>query len=185
MPGKLFNKVFGIGFHKTGTSTLGECFRQFGFRHNGFNPVQFRNYVAGDMDRVIDNASSFDSFENWPWALIYRELDEAFPNSRFVLTTRIDTDIWFDSLCGHSKRWKGPTEFRDHVYGCSYPDQSNKDHHVAVYQKHNQDVRDYFTGRDCLLEVCWEAGDGWRQLADFLDMPIPDAPLPHKNKRFR
>jgi hypothetical protein len=47
-------------------------------------------------------------------------------------------------------------------------------------------VRAYFAGRpDDLLEVCWEAGDGWKELASFLGQPVPALPFPHLNKARR
>jgi hypothetical protein len=30
--------------------------------------------------------------------------------------------------------------------------------------------------------VCWENGDGWKELANFLEKPVPDQPFPHINK---
>jgi hypothetical protein len=55
--------------------------------------------------------------------------------------------------------------------------------HIAIYHRHNQDVREYFLGReDVLLEVCWEEGDGWDEVCTFLNKSTPDQPLPHEKK---
>ena len=34
---------------------------------------------------------------------------------------------------------------------------------------------------DDLLEVCWENGDGWNELATFLGCELPTSPFPHAN----
>ena len=38
----------------------------------------------------------FDAFEDNPWPLLYRELDERFPGSKFILTRR-PTENWINS----------------------------------------------------------------------------------------
>ena len=34
--------------------------------------------LRGDFERVKELVQKFDLFENWPWPLIYKELDELF-----------------------------------------------------------------------------------------------------------
>jgi sulfotransferase family protein len=29
----------------------------------------------------------------------------------------------------------------------------------------------------------WEVGEGWEPLCEFLEVPVPDGPLPHENDR--
>ena len=31
--------------------------------------------------------------------------------------------------------------------------------------------------------VVWRAGDGWEPICKALELPVPDLPFPHKNKR--
>jgi hypothetical protein len=31
--------------------------------------------------------------------------------------------------------------------------------------------------------LVWEVGEGWEPLCEFLDVPVPDEPLPHANDR--
>lgn len=55
--------------------------------------------------------------------------------------------------------------------------------HIQFYENHNKSAREYFKDRpQDLLEVCWEAGDGWRELAEFLNRESPKIPFPHANK---
>jgi len=174
-------KVFGIGLNKTGTTTLGICLQQMGFRHTSSNLELTRSVGRGELGPVFDFAEEHESFEDWPWPLLYRELDRRFPGSKFILTTRRDAETWLRSLKNHATL-TGPTEFRRIAYGHDMP-HGNEADHIARYERHNREVREYFRERPGdLLEVCWETGSGWKELGAFLDRPVPDLPLPHTNR---
>ncbi len=133
------------------------------------------------MNALIRMARKYESFEDWPWALIYREMDDNFPNTKFILTRRKDADTWFKSLCNHAKK-TGPSNFRKFVYGHKMPE-AHQQRFVQRYLNHIDSVRAYFRNRsNDFLEVCWEEGDGWAQLADFLKVEAPDRAFPHANK---
>ncbi|MEM7305483.1 MAG: sulfotransferase family protein [Planctomycetota bacterium] len=173
------HKVLGVGWHKTGTSTLGACLVQLGLTHAAFDSDGFALYRRGDVGRLLDFMEGVQSFQDWPWALLYREADRRFPDAKFVLTTRTSSEAWLGSLLRHAEH--GPTEVRRALYGHAMP-HGHEAEHVARYERHNAEVRAYFRDRPGkLLEVCWEDGDGWRELADFLGLPCPDAPFPHVN----
>jgi Sulfotransferase domain len=176
-------KVIGLGFHKTGTATLGSCLRLLGYNHISVSREAFLLYQASEIPALLKLMEYFDSFENWPWPFIYREAFERFPDSRFILTTRRNEDVWFDSLSRHVRRGAGDGfKFRKYIYGYENPD-DNRQLHINKYLKHNQDVRDFFAGKSgSFLEVCWEAGHGWKELCEFLQKDVPDAPFPHSNR---
>lgn len=175
-------KIIGVGLNKTGTTTLGECLKHWNYTHCSYTLKAFHFWRDQQKEELIQFASRFDSFEDWPWPLCYRELDAAFPGSKFILTTRKTPEIWFDSLCKHADR-TGPTEFRKVIYGHEMPHNHEK-HHLAFYHRHNEEVRNYFAERPTdFIELCWENGHGWKQLSGFLDKPIPTVPFPHANKR--
>jgi len=174
-------KVVGVGLNKTGTTTLGVCLRTLGFKHISFDPAAFRLFRANDQGAVMKMVEGLESFESWPWGLLYREIDRAYPGSKFILTTRKSSETWYDSLCRHADR-TGPTEYRERVYGHAMP-HDHRAEHIDFYRRYNDLVRAYFADRrDQLLEVCWENGDGWPELSRFLGQPCPDLPLPHANK---
>lgn len=175
-------KIIGVGLNKTGTTTLGQCMKHWGSKHCSWSTPAFELWRDGKTDELIEFARPYGSFEDWPWPLCYRELDAAFPGSKFIFTRRISPDVWFESLCLHAER-SGPTEFRRVIYGHEMP-HDFPDQHKAFYLKHLQEVRDYFASRPKdFLEVCWEQGDGWKELAEFLGKPVPQIPFPHANKR--
>jgi hypothetical protein len=175
-------KVFGIGLNKTGTKTLGVCLNQLGYAHKSVDRPAFELFKKGDINGLFNIIDKYDSFEDWPWPLIYKEVDEKYPDSKFILTIRKTPESWFKSLCRHAD-YTGPTEFRKHIYGYEMP-RKHKQHHLDFYDKHVKDVTDYFKSQpEKLLIVCWENGDGWEKLSSFLGFDCPNVPLPHTNKR--
>lgn len=175
-------KIFGIGLNKTGTKTLGECLKFLGCNHLNYNELACSLWVEGDLNGLQEIASAYDSFEDWPWGLVYAAMDQAFPGSRFILTTRISAEAWYESLCHHARK-VGPTRIRKAAYG-HYMPQGHKDEHIAFYERHNASVRAHFAGRPgALLEVCWERGDGWEQLCPFLGKEVPSRPFFCVNRR--
>ncbi len=173
-------KVVGAGMNKTGTKTLGACLRFWGLSNVSWSHAAFELWRAGAVGELLDILERHDSCEDWPWPLVFREIDARFPGSKFVLTRRSSAAVWFDSLCRHADR-TGPTEFRRAIYGHAMPRGHEADH-VRVYEAHNAAVRAHFASRPgSLLEICWEEGQGWPELAAFLGRPCPDLPLPHEN----
>jgi len=174
-------KVFGVGMHKTGTKTLGVCLRHLGYKHTSFSLELLKQVKSGDFTGVFLTAEEYDSFEDWPWPLIYKQLDERYPDSKSILTIRRDSRTWINSLLKHAER-TGPTEARELVYGYAMP-HGYKDEHIAIYEAHNREVIEYFKGQpDKLLVVCWETGSGWKELCSFLNKDIPDTSFPHANR---
>jgi sulfotransferase family protein len=179
-------KVIGIGLPKTGTTSLGYCFRRFGFKHRTFDMDLAYQVKRKNLAPAIEEARKFETFEDWPWFEIYRELDQTFPNSKFILTRRKDTETYVTSLKGHHDR-QGIREegyvkpyYWDVVHGQD-PAAWDYEKSAQRYERHNREVLDYFGDRinKDLLVVCWEHGDGWAQLSRFLDKPAPDEPFPH------
>jgi hypothetical protein len=72
-------KTFGIGWAKTGTTTLGKCFKILGFDHQGPRLDLVYDIGRGDLARIIALANDKETFEDWPWILLYRDWTELFP----------------------------------------------------------------------------------------------------------
>ena len=175
-------KVIGIGLNKTGTSTLGFCMRYWKFKHISYNKKAFELWRQGNYDALFKWIDRYDSFEDWPWPLFYQQIDQEYPDAKFVLTRRKNPEVWFSSLLKHANRI-GPTAYRKSIYGHSMP-HNHKEDHIRIYENHLQTVREYFKDRpDDLLEVCWAEGDDWDKLADFLGLEKPNEPFPHVNKK--
>jgi hypothetical protein len=177
-------KVFGIGWAKTGTTTLGACLEALGFTHVGQRLDLVPHLESGDLAAILAVAATGDAFDDWPWILLYRELDRAFPGSRFVLTRR-EPDRWLASYRNMLRQPGQTTDALAHVrrvlYGLPFPDVGD-DALVNRYLRHNDAVVTYFRGRpERLLVVDWEQGDGWPELCRFVARPVPPLPFPHAN----
>jgi hypothetical protein len=174
-------KVFGIGTLRTGTTSLGAALQILGCKHTHAR----RDYLLkcvdqGRLEQVFRWVERHDSFEDWPWPLIYQDLDKRYPGSKFILTTRADDATWLESIKRHAK-WTGPTPGRKMFFGHEMPHGHEKQY-LQSYREHNDLVRDHFRGRfNSFLEVCWEKGDGWPELCRFLGEPVPDKSFPKLN----
>lgn len=182
---KQMGRIFGIGWAKTGTTTLGKCFEILGFDHQSQKLDLVGDIRRGDLSRIMSLAARKQTFEDWPWILLYREFDQAFPGSRFVLTRR-DTGKWLGSyqnmLRGQGEASEEMNEIRRILYDLPFPHVTEQDL-ITRFQRHNDDVLAYFCNRpESLLVVDWEKGHGWKELCGFLGRPIPAEPFPHANR---
>jgi Sulfotransferase domain len=189
-------KIIGIGLPKTGTKTLGECCRAWKLRHKSWDfhcfdilqeslGLYFFKYLRKKrkIDRIMSHVEKFDSFDDCPWYLLYREIDERFPGSKFILTRRTSVDVWLESYCKWADRFgpKAVLRTRKHVFGYEKPKHHEKEY-AQVYLAHNEAAREYFKDKpDQMIELCWEEGDGWPELSAFLGFEIPATPFPHLN----
>ncbi len=178
-------KIIGIGWAKTGTTTLGKCFEILGFDHQSQDLGLVKDIGKGDLSRAMAMAETKETFDDWPWIILYRELDKSFPDSRFILTKR-KPEKWIKSyinmLANQSDTSRELNETRRILYGLPFPDVSESQL-VKRYVKHNTEVEYYFRDRpEDLLVVNWEEGNGWKNLCDFLGMDLPNVPFPHANK---
>jgi hypothetical protein len=174
-------KVIGAGLNKTGTKTLRYYLMRWGFRHRSYELPAFRQYRAGRIAELLDSMESFDSFEDWPWPLMYREIDERYPDAQFVLTMRRSPEVWYRSLCQMAVRMGPLRDYEKHIYGYAMP-QGRKQQHMDFYNRHNQQVIDYFADRPGkLLQLCWDDGGDARQLASFLGLTDVDVAPRHVN----
>jgi hypothetical protein len=175
-------KIFCLGLPRTGTKTLAKALYKLGVESHIYSDLDaLHSYLNNDIEAVILRTLNFSFFKNWPWALMYKELHNAYPDAKFILTIRRNHEIWFNSLCRHADR-TGPTDYRSLVFGYSMPHKYKKEH-VNFYNKHNKDIIIYFKDtQNIFLRLCWESGDGWEKLCSFLNCSVPETDFPHENK---
>jgi hypothetical protein len=180
-------RVFGIGMHKTATTSLHRAFQILGFDSlhwgKGEAPMIWYEMNATGRSQTIDR---YYSVCDMPIPLLYKQLDAAYPGSKFVLTIR-DGDKWLASV---KRLWDpryNPTRHLWNVYPIShklhYALYGRKDFDPIVfmkrYRRHNHEVREYFKDRPSdLLVMNMSAGDGWDKLCPFLGMQVPSMPYP-------
>jgi len=176
-------KVFGIGLGKTGTTSLGCILKDLGYKHCGFERALLFNYIRKERDLIERCLSDFESFEDYPWPLMYRELAKRYPNAKFILTLRNDVDQWYDSLSNHLRVIGGNATYRI-THSCWNPlfDEENC---KKFYERHNNEAINFFGPQSKrLLIVNWVEESGWDRICKFLGKPIPEGrPIPRVNSR--
>ena len=177
MPSKT-SKIFGIGLARTGTTSLLQAFRIMGYnvcmRSLLFKlDEQIGQNTAG---RALELVNKYNAFANSPWPSIFREIDAAVPNAKFILTSR-DEIGWLTSMATHMGASR--PEFK-WIYGCESI-AGNEEIFLRKYRQHNQSVRDYFAERpDKLLDLDIKQLR-WDSLCPFLAEPVPTVDFPLKN----
>jgi hypothetical protein len=171
-------KVFCIGFHKTGTTSLAVALKALGYRVTGPNGVRDPDIRRNALPMATALVDRFDAFRDNPWPLLYREMDLAYPGSKFILTLR-SSDSWIRSQVRHFG--EGSTPMREWIYGVGHP-KGNEQTYVQVFERHTADVLAWFSERPSdLLVMDLAAGDGWQRLCPFLGKEAPDIAFPHAN----
>lgn len=168
-------KVFCLGFNKTGTTTLGKSFEMLGYRNCSFNEQVYHFYEAGEIDKVLEYAALYDSFDDRPWFLedMIPILDKTFPNSKFVYLKR-EEEAWKKSL----------NAWMIKVFG-EYPSQyPNLEEALELYRNHEKFVLNYFKHRSEKDFIVLDVRDekGFQKLATFLGKKTMQEAFPHHNK---
>jgi len=171
-------KIFGLGWCKTGTTSLEHGLIKLGYRGPESEGVNALNCIeTGDrkgLDKIIQ---PYDYFCDYPWFYrdLYKYLDKAYPDSLFILTKR-ETKSWHAS----NKSWFGdpsrPNRYNSPVIKSIYGDLEQC---VERYEKHNSDVIEYFKDRENFLLFCPTEGETWEKLCNFLGKENP-----HPGKEF-
>jgi len=178
-------RIFGVGLPKTVTTTLGRCLSILGYRVKGFDIDAVEAVFDGRVDQVVESMHSFDACRDAPWFYHFRQLDDAFPGSLFVLTVRKDAETWLERGIRHDQRMTDPVSKRSsELFTRHFEDMGiDTERPTDIYNIHNESVCRYFEGQDSRFRVLnWESGHVWKELCDFIGVAAPnDIPFPHEN----
>jgi len=181
-------RVFGIGMHKTATTSLHAAFTLLGFKSGHWENAHWAKAVWVEM-RHLGKSQSLERFyaaSDTPIPQLYRELDKAYPNSKFILTVRDEKD-WLDSARRHfnpqfnpfARAWDDDPfthRMHRHIYGTEKFDAAL---FLAAYRRHNAEVLAYFKDRpDDLVVMDMSQKAGWKELCGFLGVPVPNVAYP-------
>jgi hypothetical protein len=205
-----YNKIFCIGSAKTGTTSLETLLSQFGFSmgNQPAGEVLSRDWlIHKNAERIIKYCYTADAFQDAPFGYpgLYRELDRAFPNSKFILTIRDSPDGWFESLVRfHTKlfssdpsrppneddlknatyRYKGYI-FEGYTFLYGYPkiplydENAYKNHYV----RNNDEKRNYFKDRpNDFIEINLAIKEDFPRLCEFLGLETEISGFPWLNR---
>lgn len=180
-------RVFGIGFQKTGTTSLGQIFKALNYDVSDYH--DFR-HLAGRDDLTwaevealaLELAGRADAVKDTPWPLLFRELDAAFPGARFIHVTR-DADAWLKSALHDFRDY--PNAIHRLIYGSDGP-LGHEDIWRMRYEAHNRDVADYFADRPGdYLHIRLEDGVTFEKICGFLGESLVGKGAPKVNTRKR
>jgi hypothetical protein len=190
-------KIFGIGLSRTGTTTLTLALRRLGysachFPHDRTTQRELLRYCeAPSLPLQFSAADKHDAVLDTPVAMIYRELFEAYPGSRFILTVR-SKQSWLKSCETFWKKavpWQylGRSNYARYCRRINVAVYGRTDFDAvafsAAYDRHVDTVSDWFYDhghRLLVLDIC--NGEEWAKLCSFLDAPIPELKFPHANQ---
>jgi hypothetical protein len=183
-------RIFGIGLHKTATTSLHAALKILGYDSAHWKNAHWAKAIWQEMTATGRSLTLEKHYAlgDLPIPILYKELDRAYPGSKFILTVR-DEVRWLRSVQNHWSRnhnrfrmaWDNdPFSHKVHklLYG-----QKGFDSVVMLqrYRQHNRDVREYFANRpEDLLTMEMDRGAGWHELCEFLGQPVPSAPYPHE-----
>jgi hypothetical protein len=197
-------KLINAGLGRTGTTSLkvalerlgfGPCYHMFDVISSEERLRQWENIVCDgqppDWEVVFDG---YTSAVDGPCAIYYRQIMEAFPQAKVILTVR-DAERWYqstyDTLYQFALRNRedpaGPGSRQSRLYrvtntmvwdGLFAGRFTDKDHATEVFRRRNQEiVRSVDPGRLLVYDVT----QGWEPLCAFLGADPPPEEFPHVN----
>jgi hypothetical protein len=176
-------KIFNLSFPKTGTSSFIFAMKKFGLKTKHWDKQMCQYFLNNNFDLIFKFVKTNDVFADFPWAVIYKQLDDNFPNSKFILFER-DANDWLNSCLNYFDFNKNPTVkggcfFREYLFGSCYP-KNNEEAYLKKYENHIFEVKDYFKNKKNFFST--DLNDkGWRKVCGFLGFSQIDFPRLNKS----
>jgi sulfotransferase family protein len=203
-------KLIGAGLPRTATTTqmialemLGlPCYHMRDMMADLETSVpQFRKALEGDADwdEIFEGK---ESEVDWPAAYHWRELIEVYPDAKVLLSVR-DADTWVRSMSNTINQVFFGDSLMHHLARAQYDIDPRYAAWIDLLNEMNWGERGAFAGTNgepaAMAEamdrwnqsvidgvpserlLVWDPKDGWEPLCEFLDVPVPDQPLPQVN----
>jgi Sulfotransferase domain len=203
--------VIGAGLPRTGTLTQKLALEQLGLGpcYHWVNVLADLDQV-GLWDGALDGRAPWEEVfaghratVDWPGGYFYRELMDFYPDAKVLLSVR-DGEAWERSfretiwtMChGHSlmpllsraraevdPRWRRYLALVDRMFwepGGTFAAGHEPAQLIEQMVAHNEQVKRAVPAERLLV---WEVSEGWGPLCEFLEVDVPDEPLPHANDR--
>jgi hypothetical protein len=197
-------RLINTGLGRTGTTSLKAALERLGFGpgYHMFDVVSSDERLA-QWEKVVCDGQPPDweaIFEGYasavdgPCAIYYRQIMEAYPEAKLILTVR-DADRWYqstydtlyqfalkiresspaaDSMPARVYRLTS-TLIWDGLFGGRF---SDKEYALEVFHRHNQDVVDQVDPDNLLV---YDVKQGWEPLCAFLGLEAPSEDFPRLN----
>jgi Sulfotransferase domain len=204
-------QLIGAGLPRTGTLTQKLALEELGLAPCYHWVDLLADLDQVDLwNRALDGEApwqeAFDGCRatvDWPGGYFYRELMDAYPEAKVLLSVR-DPQSWERSFTetivtmsfGEAlmpllsraraqidERWHSYLALVDRMFwgpqgtfAAGHGPQALIERMVA----HTEEVKRTVPAERLLV---WEVRDGWEPLCEFLELDVPDSPLPHANDR--
>lgn len=189
-------QIIGAGLGRTGTASLklalemvlGEpCYHMFELMNRPNDAQGWQTAADGGDPDWVSFLSGWGAVVDWPASSYYREMADAFPNAKVLLSER-DAEGWWASAerTIFSHRRKNPDHEDTSPLGIAASaaiayvgvDPLDKDVSIEAFTRHNAQVRKVIPADRLII---WQPGDGWGPICNGLGVAIPDEPYPHSN----
>jgi hypothetical protein len=193
-------KIIGAGVGRTGTYSLKLAINQL-----GFGPCHHMEEVLLNMPSqvplwaaAVEGKADWDaiyrgylSAVDWPTAGFFRELNEAYPEAKFILTVR-SPETWVASFSETIYKLLGekanaPEGMRAWLDMASkvvektgFPPGLDLEGLKEAFVAHQEAVKATIPESRLLV---FQVKDGWDPLCKFLGSPVPSEPFPRTNDR--
>jgi hypothetical protein len=200
-------RLIGAGLPRTGTLSqklalemlgLAPCYHMVTVLADLDQAPMWERAVHGDVD-WHELLGGYESTVDWPGGLFYKEILEAFPEAKVLLSTR-DPESWersmrdtvwavrhggslmrnlSDAQVHVNPAWAGFISMIDSiVWDATFHHRDSPEQMIEAFERHNAEVKATVPPEKLLV---WEVSEGWEPLCEFLEVPVPDTPFPHLN----
>jgi hypothetical protein len=158
------------------------------------DPDAFRTVPISEWEKLMPG---YVACVDEPASYYWKQLSDVFPEALVVLSTR-NTESWWVSMAAleehYEEEMKRPDlisperrafhDFVDAIYP-DWKDGLSESGERAFFEAHNRRVLEHAQRNECFNRrfLAWRAQEGWEPLCEALDLPVPDVPFPHENKR--
>lgn len=201
-------KIFCIGRNKTGTTSLKVALQDLGFIVGNQRKAErlLPEYKAGNFGAIARYCESAQAFQDFPFSYpeTYEHLDQAFPDSKFILTVRDSPEQWYRSVTKyHAKMfgngaiptkedlenagyvWEGWMWECNRIMYSTAPEESpyQKEALISTYTEYNRAVISYFQQKsESLLVINLAEPSSYQRLTAFLGVDPSFTEFPWENK---
>ncbi len=193
-------EIIGAGYGRTGTTSLKQALEYLGYRcyhmeevmkqYNHNHVQHWDDKYSGKPGRPYDEIfERYTATVDFPACSFYRELMEAYPDARVLLSVR-DSEGWWKSFLAlmqtsattryfffirpMRKFYKMVQKLQQYVFNGP----PNKETYIRRFEAHNEEVQASVPAEKLLV---YNVKEGWEPLCTWLDKPVPDIPFPHSN----
>jgi hypothetical protein len=193
-------EVFSAGFGRTGTMSLKLALEEIGFGpchhmdeviENGATQIPLWNAAHAGRPDFAAIYAGYRAAVDWPTAAFWRELADAYPKAKVILSTR-SVESWCASfsqtiltILSAPETWPEPARpwlemVTDVVTKRSLGGKTGPDELIATFNAHEAAVRAAIAKERLLV---FDVRQGWEPLCRFLARPVPSSPFPRTNTK--